>query len=140
MPTIASLSLVPGPDAVTHAPAWLETLAEQQQWPQRTGFKLSLCLDEALTNVVLYGFQDKQNASAENHIELAVSQDGNTLLLDIVDHGLPFDPTTKTISPLSASLQESDIACHGFRLLLHYLHYIPSVPKFFFFVYSFSFF
>src|SRR3546814_13987328 len=116
MPTIASLSLVPGPDAVTHAPAWLETLAEQQQWPQRTGFKLSLCLDEALTNVVLYGFQDKQNASAENHIELAVSQDGNTLLLDIVDTGLPFDPTPKHISPLASTLEDSDIGGHCFNL------------------------
>ena len=53
MQTIATLSLVPDADASLRAQAWLESLAEQQQWPLRTGHKLGLCLDEALTNVLL---------------------------------------------------------------------------------------
>lgn len=121
MQTIASLSLVPDSDAGTRALTWLESLAEQQQWPLRTGHKLGLCLDEALTNVLLYGFRDRQDNDTGKHIELVVLQEGRTVLLDIIDNGLPFDPSQKKLAPLAATLDEADIGGHGLRLMRHYL-------------------
>ncbi|MGB6102925.1 MAG: ATP-binding protein [Pusillimonas sp.] len=121
MQTIASLSLVNGPDTVTRALAWLESLAGQQQWPSHMGFKLGLCLDEALTNIVLYGFQGKDKDAADNRIDIAVLQEGSTLVLDISDNGLPFDPTRKQVSSLATSLEDAEIGGHGLRLMRHYL-------------------
>lgn len=120
MQTIASLSLVSGPNTVTQALAWLESLATQQQWTPRTGFKLGLCLDEALSNVVQYAFKGKEN-NAENRIELVVLQNGNALLIDITDNGLPFDPTLEAMPSLPGSLDEAGIGGHGLRLMRHYL-------------------
>lgn len=120
MQTIASLSLIPSQDASTQALAWLETIVEQQQWPARTGHKLGLCLDEALTNVVRYGYTDPQYNS-NPHIKLVALQQGQMVLLDIIDNGLPFDPTQQTIAPLAATLDDAHIGGHGLRLMRHYL-------------------
>ncbi|AEC21902.1 putative anti-sigma factor [Pusillimonas sp. T7-7] len=120
MQTIASLSLVPDADAATRALAWLESLAEQQQWPLRTAHKLGLCLDEALTNVMLYGFEGRENDS-NKHIQVAVMQEGQKVLIDLIDNGLPFDPTQKKVAPLADTLDEANIGGHGLRLMRHYL-------------------
>ncbi|MFT0548822.1 ATP-binding protein [Allopusillimonas ginsengisoli] len=120
MQTIASLSLIPGPDTVAQGLAWLQSLAAQQQWPPKTSFKLELCLDEALTNVMLYGLKDRENEPA-SLIELEVLQNGDALLIDIIDNGRPFDPTLEELSPLATSLDEAVIGGHGLRLMRHYL-------------------
>ncbi|NYT58040.1 ATP-binding protein [Alcaligenaceae bacterium] len=118
MQTIATLSLVPSPDVSTQALAWLESIVEQQQWPLRTAHKLKLCLDEALTNVALHGFKGLED---QPHIKLVALQEGPTILLDIIDNGLPFDPTRKTVAPLATTLDETDMGGHGLRLMRHYL-------------------
>src|SRR3546814_3562324 len=93
MQTPASLSLSPTPDAVPQAMAWLEAVAEQEHWDPRTVFKLSLCLDEALTNIVMYGFTGRAGDADTPSINLDVLSDGKNIVLNLVDHGLPFDPT-----------------------------------------------
>ena len=44
----------PSPAGLSSALAWLEGLAQRDGWPARTLFALTLCADEALTNVVSY--------------------------------------------------------------------------------------
>jgi len=123
MQVLASLSLSPGPGAVTQALAWLESVAEQQHWHPRTAFKLCLCLDETLTNVVLYGFSnDNGAAGAPAAIDLAILADDASVALDIVDNGVAFDPTQPTPKDLAKSLDEADIGGHGLRLIRHYLN------------------
>ncbi|WP_442593819.1 ATP-binding protein [Parapusillimonas sp. JC17] len=121
MQTIGSLSLVPGPDTVTQALGWLETLAERLQWPPRLGFQLGLCLDEALTNVVLYGFQGRAKSANDAEVRIVLAQRGADLLVDIIDNGTAFDPTRQEAPPLAASLEDADIGGHGLRLMRHYL-------------------
>ena len=123
MPTPASLSFAPDPAGLAQALDWLEALAEQQQWPTRTGLKLKLCMDEALTNIIMYGFQNRQSLDTPC-VELRVQQDAHTILLDITDNGSPFDPTQQQTPPLAASLDEASIGGHGLRLMRHYLQEI----------------
>lgn len=118
MQTLASLSLNPGPDAVAQALNWLESVGEQAQWPMRTTFKLSLCLDEALSNIVMYGFKDTGD---DGRIQLAVHANDQHVLLDIVDNGIPFDPTGKMPRDLDNSVEDAEIGGHGLRLMRHYL-------------------
>ena len=40
-----------GAAAVAKALAWLEALAERDGWPPQACFALTLCADEALTNI-----------------------------------------------------------------------------------------
>ena len=121
MPPLASLSLTPGPDALPRALAWLESVAEQQQWHPRTAFKLGLCLDEALTNILMYGFQNEPSPAKEARIALSVEADGALLALDIVDNGAPFDPTQSQSPQLATSLDDATAGGHGLRLMRHHL-------------------
>lgn len=121
MPTLATLSLTPGPQAIPQALAWLESLAQQHQWPPHLAFKLRLCLDEALTNIVEYGFVNKPACTTPGQIAVSVSAEGRRLALDIVDNGVAFDPTQGLPSALATSLDEARVGGHGLRLMQHYL-------------------
>lgn len=123
MQTLASLSLAPGPDTVPKALAWLESVAQNEHWTPRMAFKLSLCLDEALSNIVMYGFHDKPDGEHTNHqITLAILTDTRLLAIDIIDNGAPFDPIENAPKELATSLDEARIGGHGLRLMQHYLH------------------
>ncbi|MGB3290193.1 MAG: ATP-binding protein [Burkholderiaceae bacterium] len=124
MQTIASLPLAPGPDAIPQALAWLESVAEAERWPTRLAFQLALCLDEALSNVVMYGFDPKKGGPAQPRISLAVLRNNRSVAIDIVDNGIPFDPTQRTPAELAATLDETRIGGHGIRLMRHYLQSI----------------
>ncbi|NYT62679.1 ATP-binding protein [Alcaligenaceae bacterium] len=121
MITLATLSLSPGPQAIPQAQAWLEALAEQQQWAPRMAFKLGLCLDEALTNIVMYAFQNSAPNNEQAHIKVSVQADGTLLTLNIIDNGTPFDPTQNQPAPLAATLDDTKLGGHGLRLMRHYL-------------------
>ena len=121
MSTLATLSLTPGPHAIPQALAWLESVAEQQHWAPRMAFKLQLCLDEALTNIVTYGFDSHSERAAAGHIAISVISQGQQLALDIVDNGVAFDPTQSQPGRLAASLDDATVGGHGLRLMHHYL-------------------
>ncbi|MFW7342223.1 ATP-binding protein [Pollutimonas sp. H1-120] len=124
MQTLASLSLAPGHDTVTQALAWLESIAERERWPTRLAFKLSLCLDEALSNIVMHGFPSTRDGSPRPHISLSVLQADGSIAIDIADNGIPFDPTQRASPELSATLDDARIGGHGLRLMRHYLQNI----------------
>ncbi len=118
MRPLATLSLTPGPDTLTEALEWLRMLALRHDWPQDAGYKLCLCLDEALNNVLQHGGLPIGRTGA---ITLTVLQGADTLALDLVDAGPAFDPTTQTVAPLAPSIQEAPIGGHGLRLMRHFL-------------------
>lgn len=125
MPTLATLLLTPGPHAVPQALAWLKAIAEREQWTERTVFKLGLCLDEALTNIVMYGFPPDQSPLPPiGAITLTLQEDAQHLNLDIVDNGVAFDPTNRAAQARAESLDDAVIGGHGLRLMRHYLEAI----------------
>ncbi|TAL81662.1 MAG: ATP-binding protein [Candidimonas sp.] len=121
MQTLASLSFAPGPDAVPKALAWLESIAKQENWHKRTAFKLILCLDEVLSNVVMYGFQDGNQDAGVACIALSILAGEQEIALDIIDNGIPFDPTLAVTRGLAESMDDAAIGGHGLRLMRHYL-------------------
>ncbi|HWK71806.1 MAG TPA: ATP-binding protein [Burkholderiaceae bacterium] len=124
MQTLASLSLAPGPNAVPQALAWLESIAEAERWPARLAFQLSLCLDEALSNVVMYGFGPQDDGLGQPQISLELLRGKQSIVIDIVDNGVPFDPTQRASAELAATLDDARIGGHGIRLMRHYLQSI----------------
>ena len=50
--------------------------------------EIYICLDELFTNIVLYGFKD----DLEHTIMFRINLNGNALILNIEDNGIPFNP------------------------------------------------
>lgn len=121
MEILASLSLAPAPDAVAAALAWLDPVAQARQWPERTAFSLKLCLDEAITNIILHGFGNPPRSDGTGDIRIHVLADDTRVALDISDNGKAFDPTSIRPARPDRSLDEADLGGHGLRLMRHYL-------------------
>lgn len=117
-----TLDLAPDQHAVAAAMQWLEGIAEREAWPPKLNFGLSLSLDEALTNIVSYAFDDPAQAGSPPRVALSCQCGDEWIALDIVDNGRPYDPTTAPPPPLAATLDDAEIGGHGVRLMQHYLH------------------
>ena len=73
----------------------LETLCEHLiNFGQITGLskdcitEMNICLDEAFTNIVSYGFTDDM----EHLIKFTIDRDNDVLILRVEDDGIPFNP------------------------------------------------
>lgn len=115
---VAVLEAGSGAQATLAAIAWIEALGETQQWPPKTGFALTLCADEALTNIATYARQD---SGAPAHISLSCGPVEGGWALCIADNGAPFDPTAQDSAALASSVEDAPIGGHGLRLMRHYL-------------------
>ena len=113
------LALHPDLRAIPQALQWLEDIAVRESWPARAIFGLTLCLDEALTNVISYAFDPPV---AEPAINVSCSSSEGRIVLELSDNGRPYDPTIGEPPPLASSLDDALIGGHGVRLMRHYLH------------------
>ena len=78
------------------------------------GMRVSLCLDELLTNTILYGYADQ--GPHEITVEVAVTS--GVLRLDIIDDATPFDPTEEAPEPdLDSPLEDRRIGGLGVHLV-----------------------
>ncbi len=121
MRTLSEITLAVDAHTVARAMDWLETTGREAGWPDRTRFKLGLCLDETLTNITMYGYAADTPHKPQPCVSLAVAQEGRKLVLELADNGKPFDPTSRQPRALDASLDDAQIGGHGIRLLKHYL-------------------
>lgn len=117
----AELSLNVDQHTTVRALEWLETIAAENSWPARTLFKMRLCLDETLTNIMMYGYPEGEPVDGGPCVRLRLHEDGQRLTLVIMDNGVAFDPTARTPRNLDATLDDARIGGHGLRLMLHYL-------------------
>ncbi|MCI0602063.1 ATP-binding protein [bacterium] len=95
---------------------------KQNQLPADTVFVIDLCLEELITNVIKYGYED----SAEHDVQIDLSLQENLLVLEITDDGRPFDPTHIPEPDLDVPLEERRIGGLGIHLVRNYvdsMHY-----------------
>jgi serine/threonine-protein kinase RsbW len=81
--------------------------------PSRTLYAVNLALDELVTNVVLYGFEDP--AGREVLINIATA--GSELTASVADDGKEFNPLTVKTPDLNAGLAERDLGGLGIHLV-----------------------
>lgn len=106
-------------DELPRAAAWLEELAARDAWPERALFTLQLGLEEALVNVISYGFPEPRPDGAT--IELAYRRDPAMALVCISDNGKPFDPTAIKEPDAPETVEAATIGGHGVQLMRHLL-------------------
>lgn len=100
-------------DELRRVAIWLEEIGEEWEFPMSFVLSLNLVLEEALTNTILYGYQDK----VEHTIEIHFSKSGNLLKVSIVDDGLAYDPTSKPDPDITLSVQDRPIGGLGVFLI-----------------------
>ena len=72
---------------------WIEALGQRRALRQSAIFAIHLCLEEAISNIVRYGFAATGDADQESReVRLAVEERGDAVVLTVEDTGKPFDP------------------------------------------------
>lgn len=92
--------------------AAVETLAEEDGWADDLTFRVTLAIDEITQNVLDYGGID-DGADAE----ILVASTDETLVIEIVDGGRPFDPLTEAPEPdLTSAVEDRPVGGLGVHL------------------------
>lgn len=81
------LKLEARPEALERITSAIEELGEQEEWPPKLMFRVNLVLEELGLNVMTHG----QRAGARE-LEVIVTSGPDTVTMEIVDDGPPFDP------------------------------------------------
>lgn len=90
-----------------------ETFAEETDLAFPIVMKASIVFDELLSNIVKYGFMDKN----EHFIEISVELESNKLLISFSDDGIPFNPFQTVPPDLSLPVEEREIGGLGIHLV-----------------------
>jgi serine/threonine-protein kinase RsbW len=111
--SVEELSLIAHANEVRRASAWLEAACMARNAPQDQIDRLTLCLNEALANIITHG---GENALASPiNLSLTVNQDQTSriLALTISDAGIEFDPFSAPIKPAPKELAQAEIGGLG---------------------------
>ncbi len=103
--------------ALREMSVWLETILRELHMPEDLIFNFDLCANEAVSNIINYGFPD----DGAHLITLRVSLQGATLSLEIEDDGRPFNPPAHTPHARPASLEEAKIGGLGIELIRSFM-------------------
>lgn len=93
--------------------AFLEELGEEWELSVQQILSLNLVLEEALTNIFLYGYDDNDRHS----IEINFGIEGDQLTISLIDDGQPYDPTLKADPDITLTGEERPIGGLGIFLI-----------------------
>jgi anti-sigma regulatory factor (Ser/Thr protein kinase) len=90
----------------------VETFCETHELPVKTGFSLQLVLEELVVNIVNHGY-----GGAAGPVRLQLGADRGRVTGEIVDEGVPFDPTEAPAAETDADVDERAIGGLGIHLV-----------------------
>jgi anti-sigma regulatory factor (Ser/Thr protein kinase) len=93
--------------------AFLEEAGEAWELSAPLIYSLNLALEEALANIISYGYDDQDH----HEIEIALVKDKATLTVTITDDGHEYDPTLKIDPDISLPAEERQIGGLGIFLI-----------------------
>lgn len=111
--TQARLELDSQLSALSLVPPWVDALADHYGLTSETRYAINLCLEEALANVVLHGFQNEPG----HPVVIETSVDGGSLFFAIEDNAPPFAPVDPGERTGSADLETMQVGGNGIRLI-----------------------
>ncbi len=91
----------------------LEDIGQKIGLSKKLIFEINLALDELFTNIISYGFSDKE----EHTIKVTVTPQDGVLCLCIEDDGIPFDPTDFEIPDVACSVENCKIGGLGIHII-----------------------
>ena len=90
----------------------LEKFGQSMGLSKKCIFEANLALDELFTNIISYGFDDKN----EHTIRITISLQNDELVFNIEDDGIPFNPTEAETPDLECTIEEYRIGGLGIHL------------------------
>jgi anti-sigma regulatory factor (Ser/Thr protein kinase) len=94
------------------AVALVEELGAEQGIPKAITNDVSVALDEVLSNVIAYGYEQ----AAKDEISVKLSYDREELLVEVEDSGRAFDPLQAPPPDLTAPLRGRKVGGLGIHL------------------------
>lgn len=91
----------------------IEALAESWELSMPLTMNINLALEEAISNVIFYAFDDEK----EHDIKIVLSLENKTLTIEIIDDGKPFDPTARKQPDVSLPAEDRPIGGLGIFLI-----------------------
>jgi anti-sigma regulatory factor (Ser/Thr protein kinase) len=91
----------------------LEKLGEDWQLDMPVVTNLNLVLEEAISNIIFYAYDDND----EHEISINAEKNKQSITLTISDDGKPFDPTKKEKPDVSLSAEKRQIGGLGIFLI-----------------------
>jgi serine/threonine-protein kinase RsbW len=92
---------------------FLEILWEDWNLPAKLMYSINLVLEEAISNIIFYAFDD----DLVHLIGLEFRLEGKQLSMILIDGGKPFDPTIKEDPDTSLSVEDRPIGGLGIFLI-----------------------
>ena len=93
--------------------AAVEGMAERENWPPELAFRVQLAIEEVVLNVMDYGYDE-----GVHEFELILTSEADTLTIEVVDDGRPFDPLNDVPTPdLEATVEERKVGGLGIHLV-----------------------
>ena len=91
----------------------IESFGLEADWPIDLIFKVNLALEELVINVMNYGHE-----GGLHEIDITLTSDEDSLTIEIVDDGRPFDPLHDAPKPdVNAELEDRDIGGLGIHFV-----------------------
>jgi len=107
------LSLKNDPAEIARLAPMVAEFCAHHTLAESTAAQLTLVLDEAITNIISYAYDD----AGEHEIAVRISIASGTLTVELVDDGRPFDPVRVAPPDLTAPLAERAIGGLGIHLM-----------------------
>src|SRR5262245_36071438 len=105
-------------DALEPIRKYVQDAAQSAGLEHKAIYKLCLAVDEIATNVVVHGYEE---AGLSGDLTIGASVDNNTLVIQLEDHGKPYDPNFHALpdaDDLGQRLEQSAISGLGIYLAL----------------------
>lgn len=100
-------------DELERVSAAIEDFGMEAAWPLDLVFKVNLALEEVVINVMNYGHEDGLHL-----IDILLSSDDESLTIEIIDDGRPFDPLSDAPKPdVNAELGDRNVGGLGIHLV-----------------------
>ena len=94
-----------------------EDLAQQWHLPDALAMNINLVMEEALSNIIYYAYND----SAEHKIRISISLGKQGLTIRIRDDGIPFDPSSHLLPDISLSAMDRPVGGLGIFLISKFM-------------------
>lgn len=98
------------------AEAWLAQLLDEWAIPRKLGFAIDLVLNEAVTNVICYAYEDV----APRPIAITLTNGSAAVVIEVVDDGKPFNPLHAPPMAVAEGLKGASIGGRGIHLIKSY--------------------
>ena len=95
---------------------WIDDIVAALELSADTTYALQLCLEEAVVNVISYGFEP----DSEHDVRIAVWRDGGIVRAEITDDGMPFDPLAQELPERPGDLGSAQIGGLGIKLMRNF--------------------